>query len=120
MARRAKVVGLSSDVLPLTVSVFVGGYAEYQAWCEKRWGVGLPPLAESGTAQSCTTIDKGTLKGLIWLPMFRQGNAFDAGALAHEALHVTWKLLDKLGVTDEETHCYLLQWIVTEATDGLA
>lgn len=53
---------------------------------------------------------------IVWMRQFRRGHAFDAGVLAHEALHVVWLLLEHLNIYDEETHCYMLQWIIDETT----
>lgn len=110
---------LRNRLLALNLFVLIGKSTSARAWCNRRYEAQLEGPMASGLA-FIDTPKAGGLECVIWLPYFRKGNAFDAGTLAHEALHVAWRLLDKIGIHDEETHCYMVQWIVEELTRRLA
>ena len=111
------VVKLESIVLPMTVFLLVGTIDEHDAWAKKRHKHERDPDKPVGAARAYTCWHSGNgWEGVIWMPYFRRGDAFDAGKLAHEALHIAWRLLDRLGCYDEEAHCYVVQWIVNIGT----
>jgi hypothetical protein len=114
-------VHLSNRLLPIELFVLVGPARDAQAWCNKRHApVEMDVPSGSGLAfVHALAAPKVGFESVIWMADFRKGNSFDAGRLAHEALHVAWRLLEKLGSYDEETHCYMVQWIVEETTRRL-
>ena len=109
---------LRNRLLPISLYVLVGSAAQAQTWCNAHFGGETKLPDGSGLAFVDAPKDPKTLpfECVIWMPYFRKGNAFDAGVLAHEALHIAWRLLGKIGSTDEEMHCYMVQWIVEETT----
>ena len=110
---RLRVITFGCDVWPLDVYLCVGPIDAFARWRKRRFDV---DTEQYGTGMASVFVHDGAVTALIWLPYFRVGNAFDAGTLAHEALHVVWRALDKFGCNDEEAHCYLLQWLIDQST----
>lgn len=112
-------VHLTNTLLPVQLFVYVGEYEACQRFLRRRFDKEWDDRRGAAKAAVLPAPKGVGFECVIWMPYFRRGNAFDAGKLAHEALHVVWRLLEHLGIYDEETHCYLLQWIVDEVTDRL-
>lgn len=112
---------LRNRLLPIGLFVLVGSAAQAQKWCNEHFEGETKLPDGSGLAFIDTPKDRTRLRYecVIWMPQFRKGNAFDAGVLAHEALHIAWRLIETIGSTDEEMHCYMVQWIVEETTHRL-
>lgn len=107
---------LRNDLIPVSLHVLIGDKHRASKWVLNTFGREWQAPYGAGRAD---VIEAGKGVGfecIIWMPYFRVGDAFDAGVLAHESLHIVWRLLEKYGIYDEETHCYLMQWIVNEAT----
>lgn len=113
---------LVARLIPVECYVCVGTPVAFMRWVNGHFeGQFTKPPAGQGMAFVDTPkVRQGQhFHAVIWLPYFRKGNAYDAGKLAHEALHVAWRLLEEYGTSDEELHCYLVQWLVEEATRKL-
>lgn len=114
---------LKNRLLPIECYVLVGDAAAFGRWANAHFDAQLDrtPTGQGLAFVEVPRVAKGQhFHCVIWMKRLRRGNCYDAGVLAHEALHVAWRLLDTLGCYDEETHCYLVQWLVEEATHRLA
>jgi hypothetical protein len=121
--RPLRSIRLTDRLVPVTCHVCVGSAEAFTRWVARRFAVPLDSVPQSSGLAFIDTpkVAGGTSRfhGVIWIEKLRRGNVFDMGRLAHEALHVTWRLLEKYGIEDEELHCYLVQWLVEEALHRL-
>jgi hypothetical protein len=112
-----KIIHLESRLLFVNLYVLVGRYAKAQQWGKQKFGDLFEDDPES-LGKAATFRDEHhdgyAFVNVIYLANLRPGNAGDIGSLVHEASHVAWTLLEEYGIKDEETHCYLVQWIVEE------
>lgn len=113
-----RVVSVSEPIYRSKVFVFIGAGEEFSRWLERVHRVQLT-TKEHGAAQSLSWFDdNGDWYAAIRLPYWRPGNPWEAGVLAHEAMHVAQKLAKPRGLKGEAKN-YYLQWLVEEATRKL-
>lgn len=112
---KARTIRLMPDIFPVPVEITVGGSGdEWARRVARRYGVGeCNTRGLDGCTMRLESVRHGTNRCVVWMRHWR------FGAIVHELAHVTHHIMRIVGADDEETYCYLLEWLCRNAARKL-
>ena len=95
------------DILKCGVVAWIGDKGKMRAELAKD-GLTVSDKDFDGIGEAVGAVldFQGEPDKLIWLEVF------DVYVLVHEAIHAAKRILDEKGISDEETLCYLVEYLV--------